>query len=45
MRHLSLLQKNPSNMTGWKIWVQKLFDNQKEKLRDKQKVPNQANQI
>ncbi len=27
------------------MWVQKLLDNQKEKLRDKQKVPNQANQI
>ena len=32
-------------MTGCKIWVQKLLDNHKEKLRDKQKVPNQANQI
>ena len=45
MRHLGLLQRFPWNMTGWKIWVQKLLDNQKEKLRDKQKVPNQANQI
>ena len=45
MRHLGLLQRFPWSMTGWKIWVQKLLDNQKEKLRDKQKVPNQANQI
>ena len=44
MRHLGFLQRFPWNMTGWKIGVQKLLDNQKEKLRDKQKVPNQANQ-
>ena len=32
-------------MTGRENWVQKLLDNQKEKLRDKQKVPNQTNQL
>ena len=32
-------------MTRCKIWVQKLLDNQKEKLGDKQKVPNLANPI
>ena len=45
MRHLGLLQRFPWNMTGGKIWVQKLLDNQNEKLRDKQKNPYQANQI
>ena len=32
-------------MTGRNIWVQKLLDNQKEKLFNNPKVPNQANQI
>ena len=32
-------------MTKCKFWVQKLLDHQKEKLGDKQKVPNQGNQI
>ena len=45
MRHLGLLQRFLWNMTGWKIWVQKLLDNQKEKLFDNLKVPNQAHQI
>ena len=44
MRHLGLLQRFPWNMIGWRNWVQKLLDNQKEKLLDKQKVPNQPNQ-
>ena len=39
------LQRFPWNMTGWKNWVQKLFDNQREKLFNNPKVPNQANQI
>ena len=39
------LPKISWNMTEWKIWVQKLLDNHKEKLLDKQKVPTQANQI
>ena len=43
MRHFVLLQRFPWNMTGWKIWVQKLLDKQKEKLLDKQKVPNEPN--
>ena len=30
-RQLGLLQRFPWNMTGWKNWVQKLLDNQKEK--------------
>ena len=45
MRHLGLLQRFPWNMTGWKIWVQKLLNDQREKLRNNPKVPNQANQI
>ena len=45
MRHFGLLQRFLWNMTGWKIWVQKLLDNQKEILRDKQKVPNWTNWI
>ena len=32
-------------MIGCKHWVQKLLDNQKEKLLDVQEVPNQANLI
>ena len=28
LRHFVLLQRFPRNMTGWKIWVQKLLDNQ-----------------
>ena len=45
MCHLGLLQRFPWNMIGWRNWVQKLLDNQKQKLLDKQKVPNRANQI
>ena len=45
MRHLVLLQRFPWHMTGWKNWVQKLLDNQREKLFNNPKVPNQANQI
>ena len=44
MRHLGLLQRFPWNMIGWRNWVQKLLDNQKEKLLDKQNVPNQPSQ-
>ena len=45
MRHLVLLQRFPWHMTGWKNWVQKLLDNQREKLFNNPEVPNQANQI
>ena len=44
MRHFDLHQRFPWNMTGWKNRVQKLLDNQKENLLDKQKVSNQLNQ-
>ena len=44
-RHLGFLQRFHWNMIGWRNWFQKLFDNQREKLLNKQKVPNQANQI
>ena len=44
MRHLGLLQRFPWNMIRWRNWVQKLLDNQKEKLLDKQKVSNEPNQ-
>ena len=45
MRHLVLLQRSPWNMTGRENWVQKLLDNQMEKLFKKLKIPNQANQV
>ena len=45
MRHLVLLQRSPCNMTWKENWVQKLFDNQKEKLLNNPKIPNQTNQI
>ena len=44
MRHLHFFQRFPWNMSGWRNWVQKLFNKQKEKLLDKQKYPNQPNQ-
>ena len=44
MRHLDLLRRFPWNMIGWRNWVQKLLDDQKEKWLDKQQVPNQPNQ-
>ena len=40
LRHLGFLRRSPWNMTGWKNWVQKLLDIQKEKLFEKQKVSN-----
>ena len=45
MNHLDRLRRFPWNMTGWKSWLQKLLDNQRENLFNKPKVPNQANQI
>ena len=45
MNHLDRLRRFPWNMTGWKSWLQKLLDNQREKLFNKPKVSNQANQI
>ena len=45
MRFLVLHQRFPWNMTGWKNLVQKLLDNQMEKLFNNPKIPNQAKQI
>ena len=45
MRHLVLLPRSPWNMTGWKNWVQKLFNDQMDKLFNNLEVPNQTNQI
>ena len=44
MNHLDRLRRFPWEMIGWRNWVQKLLDKQKEKLLDKQKAPNQPNQ-
>ena len=43
--HLDLLQRSPRNTTGRKNMVQKLLDDQMEKLCNNLKVPNQANQM
>ena len=43
--HLGLHQRSPWNTTGKENWVQKMLDDQKEKLLDKQKVPNWSNQL
>ena len=45
MRHLVLLQRSTWNMTGWKNWVQKLLNDQKDKLFNNLKVSSQTNQI
>ena len=34
------LQRSPSNMTGRENWVQKMLNDQMDKLLDKQKLPN-----
>ena len=43
--HLGLHQRSPWNMTGWKNWVQKMLNDQKDKLCNSLKVPNRTNQI
>ena len=45
LRHLVFLQRSLWNKTGWRNWVQKLLNDQMEKLFNNPKVPNQANQI
>ena len=42
--HLVTLQRFLWNMIGWNNWVQKLLENQMEKLFNSPKVHNQANQ-
>ena len=45
MRHLVFLQRSPWHMIGWRNWVQKLLNDQRDKLFNNPKVPKQTNQI
>ena len=45
MRHLDFLQRFLWNMIGWRNWVHKLLNDQRDKLFNNPKVPNQTNQI
>ena len=45
MRHLGPLHRSPWNMTGRENWVQKILNDQREKLCNNLKVPNQTNQF
>ena len=43
--HLGLLQRSPWNMTGRENWVQKMLNDQKDKLCNHQEVSNRTNQF
>ena len=45
IRHLGLLQRSPCNMNGKENWVQKMFNDQKDKLCNKSKISNRTKQF
>ena len=45
MRHLDLLQRSPLKIIGWKKWVQKLLNDQRDKFGNNFKVHNRTNQF
>ena len=45
MRHFGIFPRSPWNMIGWKNWVQKLLNDQMDKLCSSLKVPIWTNQI
>ena len=45
MRHFGFLPRSPWSMIGWKNWVQKLINDQLDKLFNNPQVPHQTNQI
>ena len=44
-RHLGLLQRSPWGTTGVENWVQKMLNDQKDKLCNTSKVSNWTNQF
>ena len=45
MRHFDLHQRSPLKIIGWKKWVQKLLNDQRDKLGKNFKVPNRTDQF